>query len=36
VAGRAFVLHEKADDFGQPVGNAGSRIGCGPIVLTGK
>ncbi len=36
VAGRAVVLHEKRDDFGQPVGNAGSRIGCGPIVLTGK
>lgn len=36
VAGRAFVLHEKADDFGQPVGNAGSRIGCGAIVLTAK
>lgn len=36
VAGRAVVVHEKADDFGQPVGNAGSRIACGPIVLTGK
>jgi Cu-Zn family superoxide dismutase len=36
VAGRAFVLHEKADDFSQPVGNAGARIGCGPIVITGK
>ena len=36
VAGRAFVLHEKQDDFSQPVGNAGGRIGCGPIVLTGK
>ena len=34
VAGRAFILHEKADDFSQPVGNAGSRIGCGPILLT--
>jgi Cu-Zn family superoxide dismutase len=36
VAGRAFILHEKMDDFSQPAGNAGSRIGCGPIVLTGK
>jgi Cu-Zn family superoxide dismutase len=36
VAGRAIVVHEKADDFGQPVGNAGGRIACGPIVLTGK
>lgn len=36
VAGRAVVVHEKADDFGQPVGNAGSRIGCGAILVTGK
>ena len=34
VAGRAIVLHEKADDFGQPTGNAGGRIGCGPILVT--
>ncbi len=34
VAGRAIILHEKVDDFGQPTGNAGGRIGCGPIVLT--
>ena len=34
VAGRAIVLHEKVDDFGQPTGNAGSRIGCGAIVIT--
>ena len=34
VGGRAIVLHEKVDDFGQPTGNAGSRIGCGPIVIT--
>ena len=33
VAGRAIVLHEKTDDFGQPTGNAGARIGCGAIVL---
>ncbi len=36
VAGRAFILHEKEDDFSQPTGNAGGRIGCGPIVITGK
>ena len=36
VAGRAFILHEKVDDFSQPVGNAGSRIGCGTIVITRK
>ena len=36
VAGRAIILHEKVDDFGQPTGNAGSRIGCGVIVITGK
>lgn len=36
VAGRAVVLHEKADDFDQPVGNAGGRIGCGTIMITGK
>ncbi len=36
VAGRAVIVHEKEDDFGQPVGNAGSRIGCGSIQITGK
>ena len=36
VKGRAIILHEKVDDFGQPTGNAGARIGCGPIVITGK
>ena len=34
VGGRAIVLHEKVDDFGQPTGNAGGRIGCGPILIT--
>ena len=33
VSGRAVVLHEKPDDFGQPTGNAGGRIGCGPILM---
>ena len=34
VSGRAVVLHEHADDFGQPTGNAGGRIGCGSILVT--
>ncbi|MBI3021054.1 MAG: superoxide dismutase family protein [Candidatus Omnitrophica bacterium] len=36
VGGRAIVLHEKVDDFGQPTGNAGGRIGCGTIVITAQ
>lgn len=35
VAGRAFILHADPDNYGQPTGNAGSRIGCGTIVITG-
>jgi Cu-Zn family superoxide dismutase len=31
VNGKAIILHEKEDDFGQPTGNAGGRIGCGII-----
>ena len=31
VSGKAVILHEKEDDFGQPTGNAGGRIGCGII-----
>lgn len=33
VADHAFIVHEKVDDFGQPTGNAGGRIGCGVITL---
>lgn len=29
--GRGVIVHEKKDDGGQPVGNAGPRIGCGVI-----
>ncbi len=36
VAGRTVILHEKPDDFGQPTGNAGSRIGCGVITVAGQ
>jgi len=31
VIGRGIVIHAKADDGGQPTGNAGSRIGYGVI-----
>ncbi len=31
VLGRAFIVHEKADDFSQPAGNAGGRVACGII-----
>ncbi len=33
VAGLSVILHEKEDDFGQPTGNAGGRIGCGIIMV---
>ncbi len=35
IAGRSVILHEKEDDFGQPTGNAGGRIGCGVITSSG-
>ena len=31
ILGRAVIVHANADDFSQPVGNAGARIGCGVI-----
>jgi Cu-Zn family superoxide dismutase len=31
VYGLSIILHEKRDDFSQPAGNAGGRIGCGII-----
>lgn len=36
VAGRAIVVHEKKDDFGQPTGNAGGRLACGTIIITAQ
>ena len=36
VNGLAVILHEKEDDFGQPTGNAGGRIGCGIITMEQK
>ena len=31
VANKAIILHEKVDDFSQPTGYTGGRIGCGII-----
>jgi Cu-Zn family superoxide dismutase len=28
IGGRALIIHEKKDQFTQPVGNAGGRLGC--------
>ncbi len=35
VLGKAIIVHEKEDDFSQPTGNAGGRIGCGIIESIG-
>ncbi len=31
IVGKSMIVHEKEDDFSQPVGNAGDRVGCGII-----
>jgi Cu-Zn family superoxide dismutase len=31
IKGLSVIVHEKVDDFSQPTGNAGGRIGCGII-----
>jgi Cu-Zn family superoxide dismutase len=31
IDGRAIVIHAKEDDFSDPVGNSGARVGCGVI-----
>jgi len=36
VEGKSVIFHEKKDDFGQPTGNAGGRVGCGIIQIDKK
>lgn len=31
IKGHAVILHSERDDFGQPTGNAGGRVGCGIV-----
>ena len=31
IVGRAIVIHEGPDSWGQPTGDAGARLGCGII-----
>jgi Cu/Zn superoxide dismutase len=31
IIGRGVIIHEKADDYGQPTGNAGGRVAQGVI-----
>jgi Cu-Zn family superoxide dismutase len=31
ILGHAIIVHEKVDDWSQPVGNAGGRLACGVI-----
>jgi Cu-Zn family superoxide dismutase len=33
ILGRSVIVHEKLDDGGQPVGNAGARLACGVVGL---
>lgn len=33
IMGKAVIVHARADDFSQPTGNAGGRIGCGIIEI---
>ena len=33
VIGRAIIVHASPDDFSQPAGNAGARLGCGVVVV---
>ncbi|WP_452220516.1 superoxide dismutase family protein [Lacinutrix salivirga] len=32
IVGKAVIVHEGEDDYGQPTGNAGGRISCGGII----
>lgn len=34
IAGKSVILHQNEDDFSQPTGNAGGRIGCGVIEVS--
>ncbi len=31
ILGRSVIVHEKPDDYSQPVGNAGGRVACGVV-----
>ncbi|HZU36026.1 MAG TPA: superoxide dismutase family protein [Gemmataceae bacterium] len=31
ILGRSVIVHEKADEYTQPVGNAGGRVACGVV-----
>jgi Cu-Zn family superoxide dismutase len=31
ILGRGVIIHEKVDDWSQPVGNAGGRVACGVV-----
>ena len=31
ILGRSVIVHEKVDDWSQPVGNAGGRVACGLV-----